>query len=72
MSPRLSKQEEFTIDHVEAWLVRPIPEDPSNPDARSQGSVLNHTEDMAFLEMAGRKLYSKDVRDPEPNTSDKE
>ncbi|CAO3666014.1 unnamed protein product [Umbelopsis vinacea] len=63
MSPRLSSQEEFIIDQVEAWLVRPIPVDPNNPYPRSQGSVLNHAEEMAFLEMAGRKLYSKDIRE---------
>lgn len=45
-----------------AWLVRPLPVDPNNPDPRSQGSsVLNNAEGMAFLEMAGRKLYSKDL-----------
>ncbi|KAG2184375.1 hypothetical protein INT43_000284 [Umbelopsis isabellina] len=60
-SPRLTSKEEFTIDMVEAWLVRPLPVDPNNPDPRSQGSVLNNAEGMAFLEMAGRKLYSKDL-----------
>jgi len=57
---------------MKAWLVRPIPIDENNPDARSQGSVLNHAEEMAFLEMAGRKMYSKDVREADQKQKDTE
>ncbi|CAM0142257.1 hypothetical protein VKS41_002261 [Umbelopsis sp. WA50703] len=68
-SPRLTSKEDFTVDMVEAWLVRPLPVDPNNPDPRSQGSVLNHAEEMAFLEMAGRKLYSKDLQQADKDHS---
>ncbi|KAI8337716.1 TLD-domain-containing protein [Chlamydoabsidia padenii] len=62
-SPRLSLQDQFEIDEVEVWLVRPIIRDEDEDDTKG-GSVLDRAEDMEFLEMSGRKLYSRDLEKP--------
>lgn len=43
--------------------------DDDQDQAGGGGGVLSHAEDMEFMEMAGRKMYSKDLG-PEPNTDD--
>jgi hypothetical protein len=40
--------------------VRPLQKD-ENEDTSQGGGVLSHAEDMEFMEMAGKKLYSKDL-----------
>ncbi|GAA5812859.1 hypothetical protein MFLAVUS_006318 [Mucor flavus] len=72
-SPQLSKKDTFIIDEVEVWLVRPLEKDPDADESGGKG-VLSHAEDMEFMEMAGKKMYSKDLG-PEPtneNTDDDE
>ncbi|CAG8502229.1 4765_t:CDS:2 [Ambispora leptoticha] len=71
-SPRLSKQEEFKIDQVEVWLVKPTERDPDTIPSQSKHSVMDRNPgEMALLEMAGndgavRKIgYSKFVREPD-------
>ncbi|CAG8701678.1 5458_t:CDS:2, partial [Racocetra fulgida] len=63
-NPRLSKQEYFLIDEVE---VRPTKIDLDEIPKGLKRSVLdNHPEELDLLEMAtGRKMYSKDVREPD-------
>ncbi|KAI7871652.1 TLD-domain-containing protein, partial [Spinellus fusiger] len=64
MSPPLAPKETFSIDEVEVWLVRPLPHD-EDEEEQAKGSALDRSEDMAFLEMAGKKLYSRDLSKPE-------
>ncbi|KAG0168910.1 hypothetical protein DFQ28_004212 [Apophysomyces sp. BC1034] len=59
-SPRLSKDENFELDEVEVWLVRPVQREDGD-ETEPQGGALSRTEDMEFLEMAGKKLYSRDL-----------
>ncbi|CEP08196.1 hypothetical protein [Parasitella parasitica] len=63
-SPQLSNDNTFVIDQVEVWLVRPLVKDDQDHEG-SSGGVLSHAEDMEFMEMAGKKMYSKDLG-PEP------
>ncbi|KAI9008846.1 TLD-domain-containing protein [Phycomyces nitens] len=67
MSPSLASNDKFQLDEAEVWLVRPLPKE----DEETKGSALDRTEDMEFLEMAGKKLYSKDLGKPE-NVANKE
>ncbi|KAG2235350.1 hypothetical protein INT48_004969 [Thamnidium elegans] len=53
------------------WLVRPLQKDPDADETGGKGGVLSHAEDMEFMEMAGKKMYSKDLG-PEPTNSDQE
>ncbi|CAG8551175.1 5493_t:CDS:2 [Racocetra persica] len=66
-NPRLSKQENFLIDEVEVWSVRPTQVDLDEIPKGLKRSVFdNHREELDLLEMAtGRKMYSKDVREPD-------
>eukprot|EP00842_Homolaphlyctis_polyrhiza_P004095 jgi/Hompol1/4687/HPOL_003810-RA len=64
-SPPLSQQEDFTIEHIEVYCLQKVEKDDRLVDSNPSGSILNHIESMAILEMAGKKMYSKDVRDPE-------
>lgn len=47
------------------WLVRPVEKDDDDATDSSKKGVLGNTEDMEFMEMAGKKMYSKDLG-PEP------
>ncbi|CAO0789631.1 unnamed protein product [Mucor circinelloides] len=69
-SPQLSTKDTFIVDQVEVWLVRPLVKDPDQ-DQAGGGGVLSHAEDMEFMEMAGKKMYSKDLG-PEPTTEDED
>lgn len=40
------------------WLVRPLERD---EDEEEGGGVLSHAQDMEFMEMAGKKMYSKNL-----------
>lgn len=51
------------------WLVRPVEKDEEDETSGGGGGVLSHAEDMEFMEMAGKKMYSKDLG-PEPNTNE--
>lgn len=51
------------------WLVRPLVKDEDQDQAGGGGGVLSHAEDMEFMEMAGKKMYSKDLG-PEPTEED--
>jgi hypothetical protein len=57
------KQEEYEIDCVEVWVVKKKVLDEFYVDAKS--SVLDNAAASNFLEMAGHKLYSKDLKRPE-------
>ncbi|KAI8377151.1 TLD-domain-containing protein [Choanephora cucurbitarum] len=65
-SPQLSSDQNFLIDEVEVWLVRPLLRDEDEEMNEGKG-VLGHAEDMEFMEMAGKKMYSKDLG---PNKAD--
>lgn len=52
------------------WLVRPLVKDENEQDTNGKG-ILGHSEDMEFMEMAGKKMYSKDLG-PEPTEQDEE
>ncbi|KAL0077999.1 TLD-domain-containing protein [Phycomyces blakesleeanus] len=67
MSPPLASKDTFLLEEAEVWLVRPLPQE----DEEAKGSALDRAEDMEFLEMAGKKLYSKDLGKPE-NAADEE
>ncbi|KAI9279753.1 TLD-domain-containing protein [Sporodiniella umbellata] len=59
-SPQLTFKDTFVIDQVEVWLMRPV-EKEQKEDGKG---VLNSNEDMEFMEMAGKKMYSKDLAPP--------
>lgn len=40
--------------------MRPLVKD-DDEDANNGKGIFNHTEDMEFMEMAGKKMYSKDL-----------
>lgn len=40
--------------------MRPLEKD-ENDNTSHGGGVLSHAEDMEFMEMAGKKMYSKDL-----------
>lgn len=40
--------------------MRPLQKDDDDDEA-SNGGVLSHAQDMEFMEMAGKKMYSKDL-----------
>ncbi|KAG1149651.1 hypothetical protein G6F37_003655 [Rhizopus arrhizus] len=78
-SPQLTKNDTFLVDQVEGkqksrlhnsfiylgdlvWLMRPIEKDQDKMESKG---VLNYSEDMEFMEMAGKKMYSKDLAPPE-------
>lgn len=42
--------------------MRPIEKDQDKMESKG---VLNYSEDMEFMEMAGKKMYSKDLAPPE-------
>ncbi|OZJ03063.1 hypothetical protein BZG36_03782 [Bifiguratus adelaidae] len=60
-SPQLSGHQEFQVDEMEVWLLRPVEVE----DTGTRKSVLDRPEDVEFLEMSGRKMYSKEVRAPD-------
>ena len=47
------------------------PEEKDDDDDTKGGGVLSHAEDMEFMEMAGKKMYSKDLG-PELTKDDSE
>ncbi|KAJ2477572.1 hypothetical protein IWW56_004254 [Coemansia sp. RSA 2131] len=64
-SQQLSTHSEFTIDTVEAWLVRPSQRLDSDDEDRAQKSAVEaNPEAVAMLEMANRKMYSKELPPP--------
>ncbi|KAF9149159.1 hypothetical protein BG015_009061 [Linnemannia schmuckeri] len=62
-SPRLSKQQNFKLDEMEVWQVHPSTID--RDDLPKHSAMDTHPDAVALLEMANRKMYSKDVRAPE-------
>lgn len=46
------------------FLVRPMIRDDDDM-MEDKGGVLSRTEDMEFMEMAGKKLYSRDLQEPD-------
>ncbi|CAG8462574.1 1648_t:CDS:2 [Ambispora gerdemannii] len=76
-SPRLSKQEEFKIDQVEVWLVKPTERDPDTiPHQQKYSAMDRNPAEMELLEMAAnnnptRKIgYSRFVREPDVRPTD--
>eukprot|EP00045_Choanoeca_perplexa_P013360 m.151267 g.151267 ORF g.151267 m.151267 type:complete len:424 (-) comp16335_c0_seq9:1652-2923(-) len=65
-NPRLSSQETFKITCLEAWLVGP----PAEGGPAASRSILDGNEaDTAILEMAGKSMHSKHIREPHPEDS---
>ncbi|KAG0058414.1 hypothetical protein BGZ89_001302 [Linnemannia elongata] len=62
-SPRLSKHQNFKLDEMEVWQVHPSTID--RDDLPKHSAMDAHPDAVALLEMANRKMYSKDVRAPE-------
>ncbi|KAF9100121.1 hypothetical protein BGX23_006085 [Mortierella sp. AD031] len=62
-SPRLSKQQNFKLDEMEVWQVHPSTIE--RDDLPKHSAMDAHPDAVALLEMANRKMYSKDVRAPE-------
>lgn len=58
-NPLLSTCERFVIDFVEVWIVQGVIK-----NIVKEKSVLDDEITSNFLEMAGKKLYSKDLREP--------
>ncbi|TPX64319.1 hypothetical protein SpCBS45565_g05961 [Spizellomyces sp. 'palustris'] len=71
-SPRLSKQEEFTIDFVEAWLIKPKEVDERLVTKKGKKSVLDDDSTAAMLEMGGRRLYSKEIGEKKKEEDEEE
>ncbi|KAI8825960.1 TLD-domain-containing protein [Fimicolochytrium jonesii] len=62
-SPRLSAKEEFQIDFVEAFLVKPKEVDDRLIDPKlAKKSILNDDVASSLLEMSGKRMYSKEVQ----------
>ncbi|KAI8373826.1 TLD-domain-containing protein [Blakeslea trispora] len=70
-SPQLSSDQNFLIDEVEVWLVRPLLRNEDEDTHQGKG-VLGNAEDMEFMEMAGKKMYSKDLGPNKPEDDDDE
>ncbi|KAF9388886.1 hypothetical protein CPC16_006204 [Podila verticillata] len=62
-SPRLSKQQNFKLEEMEVWQVHPSTIE--RDDTPKHSAMDAHPDAVALLEMANRKMYSKDVRTPE-------
>ncbi|KAK3844685.1 MAG: TLD-domain-containing protein [Linnemannia gamsii] len=62
-SPRLSKQQNFKLEEMEVWQVHPSTVE--RDDAPKHSAMDAHPDAVALLEMANRKMYSKDVRSSE-------
>ncbi|KAL1923114.1 uncharacterized protein VTP21DRAFT_9490 [Calcarisporiella thermophila] len=73
-SPCLATNQDFLVDDVEVWLVRPTDKDPTQMARKVKRSILDsNPEAMEILEMAtNRKMYSKDVRDSKESEDEKE
>ncbi|KAJ1785297.1 hypothetical protein LPJ59_006173, partial [Coemansia sp. RSA 2399] len=69
-SRQLSHSSEFDVDIVEAWLVRPAKRDDDDGDASQpkKSAMDANPEAVAMLEMAGRTMHSKMVREPDMDT----
>lgn len=50
-----------TNEMISVWLVRPLQKNEDDDDETSNGGVLSHAQEMEFMEMAGKKMYSKDL-----------
>jgi hypothetical protein len=62
----LTKDVDFDLDFVEAWVVKEKEVDPNMMPEKSknQKSILDaNIEDSAILEMSGRRMYSKEVKE---------
>lgn len=64
-SPRLSKSEDFLIDCVEVLAIEFRDKEELEKEEQSKVSILNNLEASAFLEMSGKTIYSKNLREPE-------
>ncbi|KAG0000107.1 hypothetical protein BGZ80_002673 [Entomortierella chlamydospora] len=62
-SPSLSKKQDFKLDEMEVWQVHPSTVERDEGPKRS--AMDAHPDAVALLEMANRKMYSKDVRGPD-------
>ncbi|KAJ3129153.1 hypothetical protein HK098_002394 [Nowakowskiella sp. JEL0407] len=61
-NPRLSNKEEFMIESVEVYSVKAFSDEELEEIMQEKESILaSNPEAQAFLEMAGRKLYAKEV-----------
>ncbi|KAJ2739574.1 hypothetical protein H4R23_000367 [Coemansia sp. Cherry 401B] len=61
-SQPLSTHTEFTIDAIEAWLVRPTQRlDSDDEEGAQKSAVESNPEAAAMLEMANRTMYSKQL-----------
>ncbi|KAI8054280.1 TLD-domain-containing protein [Syncephalis plumigaleata] len=70
-SPQLSSSEKFMIEEMEVWCVQERVSDEDDEQQQSSASILDRNPDAtALLEMAGRTMYSKQVRDPDMDLDD--
>ncbi|KAF9157552.1 hypothetical protein DFQ26_008610 [Actinomortierella ambigua] len=69
-SPRLSKQQQFKLDELEVWQVQPSVLE--HEDGPRHSAMDTHADAVAMLEMANRKMYSKEVRAPQNVYADDE
>lgn len=60
-SPMLSKTTEFLVDTIEVWRIGPKP---VSKQVKKKGILDGTAEDQALLEMAGKKMHSKELREP--------
>ncbi|KAJ1543723.1 hypothetical protein HK096_008155, partial [Nowakowskiella sp. JEL0078] len=59
---RLSQREEFVLDSVEVYGILPFTDEELGDIMQDKSSVLaSNPEAQAFLEMAGKRLYSKEI-----------
>ncbi|GET02362.1 TLD domain-containing protein 1 [Rhizophagus clarus] len=73
-SSQLSKKQEFKVDEIEVWLVKLTEKDPDEIAKRPKCSALDRNPaELELLEMAtNKKMYSKEVREPNLFIDEKE
>ncbi|KAI8321131.1 TLD-domain-containing protein [Martensiomyces pterosporus] len=64
-SEQLSHGREFSIEAVEAWLVRPSVRDDGDVGGPKMSALDTNPDAVAMLEMANKTMYSKMVREPQ-------
>ncbi|KAJ3153380.1 hypothetical protein HDU86_005210 [Geranomyces michiganensis] len=67
-NPQLSARQEFSLDFVEAWLVKAKEVDDRLVDPKAAKRSVLDDDRTAMLEMGGRRLYSKELP-PEADTT---
>ncbi|KAI8974085.1 TLD-domain-containing protein [Pilobolus umbonatus] len=63
-NPSFCKQDRFEIDEVEVWLLREVEKE----EGEDHQGVFTRQQEMEFMELAGKKMYSKDLPSPASDT----